>query len=159
MSISDLGSVGEFIASIGVVVSLLYLALQTRANTNALKSQTRSSITDQILSVQIATFHSAEFIEASEKDRLAEPLTDKEQYLLRREAVLYFKHMENAQYQYETGLYDSAEYAAQRAIWVQRFTNQRYWREAWEAAESTLSPRLVAEVRPILDGIDIGENI
>ena len=158
MSISDLGSIGEFIASIGVVVSLIYLALQTRANTNALKSQTRSSITDQILAVQIATFQSTEYLEASEKVARAEPLTDRDNNLLRREALLFFKHMENAQFQYESGLYDTAEYNAQRSIWVKRFTNQRYWREAWVSFEFQFSPRLVAEVRQILEAIDADES-
>jgi hypothetical protein len=154
MSIQELGSLGEFIASIGVVFSLLYLALQTRANTNALKSQTRSSITDQILSVQIATFQSAEFQSAFRKVNNAEPLADIDRDILTREAVLFFKHMENAQYQYENGLYDKAEFDAQRAIWVRRFEIHPYWRESWETFKYSLSPRLVDEVRPILDEID-----
>ena len=154
MSIQDLGALGEVVGSIGIVISLIYLALQTRANTRTLKSQTRSSITDQILSVQIATFQSAEFQSAFRKVINAEPLTDIDRDILTREAVLFFKHMENAQYQYENGLYDKAEFEAQRAIWVRRFEIHPYWRENWETFKYSLSPRLVDEVQPILDEID-----
>lgn len=35
MTIQDLGSLGELIAAIGVIVSLVYLAVQIRQNTNA----------------------------------------------------------------------------------------------------------------------------
>ena len=37
MTISDLGSIGELIAAAATVATLLYLALQVRANTNTAK--------------------------------------------------------------------------------------------------------------------------
>ena len=37
MSISELGSIGEFIASIAVLLSLIYVAFQVRQNTSAMK--------------------------------------------------------------------------------------------------------------------------
>ena len=62
--------------------------------------------------------------------------------------------MENAQYQYENGLYDVEEFEAQRKIWARRFNTQPYWREAWIFFRDTLSPRLVAEIEVILNEID-----
>lgn len=158
MTIEELGSIGEFIASIGVVVSLVYLALQTRANTQALKSQTRSSITDQVLTIQTATFMSQDYRAAALKSQQGEPLSDSERDLLSREALMYFKHMENAQYQYDSGLHDEEEYGAQKAIWELRFTNHPFWREAWEFYKPTLSPRLVGVVQPIVDGVQKGNT-
>ncbi len=35
MSLEDLGNLGEFLGSIGVIVSLIYLALQIRQNTRS----------------------------------------------------------------------------------------------------------------------------
>jgi hypothetical protein len=154
MTIQDLGALGELIASIGVVVSLIYLSLQTRANTKAIKSQTRSSLTDQILSVQIAAFQSISFQEAFLKTKADIDLVELEKEILQREALLFFKHMENAQYQYDSGLYDKSEYEAQKAIWVRRFQNHAYWRDAWVFFKDVLSPRLVEEIDPILQKID-----
>jgi hypothetical protein len=38
VSIQDLGAIGEFVGSIGVIVTLVYLAIQIRANTRAIKA-------------------------------------------------------------------------------------------------------------------------
>ena len=38
MSIAELGSLGEFVGSLGVIVTLVYLAVQIRANTRATKA-------------------------------------------------------------------------------------------------------------------------
>ncbi len=48
MTLQDLGSVGEFIAAIATLVTLGYLALQVRQNTNALRSSTFQSISEQM---------------------------------------------------------------------------------------------------------------
>ena len=43
MTIQDLGSIGELVAAIATVATLIYLALQIRANTRALKIDARRS--------------------------------------------------------------------------------------------------------------------
>jgi hypothetical protein len=43
MTIQDLGALGEFFGSIAVLATLVYLALQTRQNTLALRSSSHSS--------------------------------------------------------------------------------------------------------------------
>jgi hypothetical protein len=40
MSLEDLGSIGEFVAAIAVVLSLIYLALQIRQNTESVRAST-----------------------------------------------------------------------------------------------------------------------
>jgi hypothetical protein len=44
MSLEDLGNIGELIAAIGVIVSLVYLAVQMRQNTAALQSGSRQQV-------------------------------------------------------------------------------------------------------------------
>ncbi len=41
MTVQDLGSIGEFVAAIATVATLIYLALQIRANTIAIKAEGR----------------------------------------------------------------------------------------------------------------------
>ena len=48
MSISDLGSLGEFISSIAVLVTLIYVALQIRQNTYATRAVSHHAITDAL---------------------------------------------------------------------------------------------------------------
>lgn len=46
MTLQDLGNIGEFVAAIGVIASLVYLAVQIRQNTRAVRSNTSQAITD-----------------------------------------------------------------------------------------------------------------
>ena len=41
MTIQDWGSIGELIAAVATVLTLIYLALQIRANTAAVKAESR----------------------------------------------------------------------------------------------------------------------
>jgi hypothetical protein len=40
MSLEDLGNIGEFVAAVGVVISLVYLAIQIRQNTRQMRKNT-----------------------------------------------------------------------------------------------------------------------
>jgi hypothetical protein len=40
MSLEDLGNIGEFVAAIGVIASLIYLAVQIRQNTSSVRAST-----------------------------------------------------------------------------------------------------------------------
>ncbi len=46
MTLQDLGNIGEFVGAIGVIASLVYLAVQIRQNTRAVRSNTSQAITD-----------------------------------------------------------------------------------------------------------------
>ncbi len=46
MSIMELGALGEFLGSIGVIATLIYLAIQIRQNTSSARSQSRQTLID-----------------------------------------------------------------------------------------------------------------
>ena len=46
MSLEDLGNIGEFVAAVAVVVSLIYLAVQIRDNTRSLQAASLQSVLD-----------------------------------------------------------------------------------------------------------------
>ena len=46
MTLNDLGNLGEFIGSVAVVITLIYLAIQVRQQTAATKVQIRQAISD-----------------------------------------------------------------------------------------------------------------
>ena len=48
MSITDLGAIGEFVASFGVIASLIYLAIQMRQNTQAVRLNTAQVVTEEL---------------------------------------------------------------------------------------------------------------
>ncbi len=46
MSLQDLGNIGEFVAAIAVVISLIYLAFQIRQNTKTVRTSTYQAVLD-----------------------------------------------------------------------------------------------------------------
>ena len=68
MTIRELGSLGEFVSSVAVLITLVYLALQTRQNTRAVyaatelemlrevNSMNRSLASDPVLSKTVGAF-------------------------------------------------------------------------------------------------------
>ena len=75
MNFEDLGNIGEFVASLGVIVTLAYLAFQTRSNTRVMRAQARSSITDQILQLSIFLAENQMYREAVRKSQSGEALS------------------------------------------------------------------------------------
>ena len=63
MNINDLGSLGELIAAVATVLTLLYLARQIRSSARATKTQTSLSINDALGSILSAVRSDAEFAE------------------------------------------------------------------------------------------------
>jgi hypothetical protein len=47
MTIQELGSLGEFVAAVATLATLVYLALQIRANTTAVRAESRRAATNQ----------------------------------------------------------------------------------------------------------------
>ncbi len=52
MTIQELGSLGEFVAAVATLVTLVYLALQIRANTAAIRADSRRGSTSQGMQFQ-----------------------------------------------------------------------------------------------------------
>lgn len=48
MTIAELGSLGEFVASFGVLITLIYLVIQLRQNTKAIRLNTTISVTEEL---------------------------------------------------------------------------------------------------------------
>jgi hypothetical protein len=44
MSLEDLGNIGEFVAAVGVIISLIYLAVQIRQNTASIRTSTQHQL-------------------------------------------------------------------------------------------------------------------
>ena len=64
MTISDLGSIGELIAAAATVATLLYLALQVRANTNTAKYNAINDIINRVIEWQSRIADTPDLMEA-----------------------------------------------------------------------------------------------
>ena len=51
MSLEDLGNIGEFVAAVGVIISLLYLAVQIRQNTRSVRDSAFQEVIHSIAEI------------------------------------------------------------------------------------------------------------
>ena len=81
MSIEELGSIGEFVSSIAVLITLIYLAVQVRQTRSATVASTMLVTRTQFQNIMIANRDSliAPIIIKADKD---ETLTEEEEYRL-----------------------------------------------------------------------------
>jgi len=61
MTIQDLGSLGELIAALATILTLLYLAVQIRNNTKATRASTSLSVNDSLTTINNALRSDSEF--------------------------------------------------------------------------------------------------
>ncbi len=73
MTIQDLGALGEFLGSIAVLATLVYLALQTRQNTMAIRAQLDGARLTSVMTLSLAAVTSNEVQEALNEDRRRSP--------------------------------------------------------------------------------------
>ena len=53
IDLGDIGNLAEAIAAVGVIISLIYLEVQTGQNTNAVRASSYQRITDDITDFQL----------------------------------------------------------------------------------------------------------
>jgi hypothetical protein len=114
MSLEDLGNIGEFVAAVGVIVSLIYLAIQIRRNTGSVRAATFQGVSkdwqDWMYSVSqsetFPLFYKGCFDPTS--------LNDMEgvQFWLQVRAL--FRGYENDHYQYSQGTFDASAWEGYR---------------------------------------------
>ncbi len=68
LTIQDLGALGELLGSVAVLATLVYLALQTRQNTQAIGAQLDAALMAARQSAQLASATSSELTEALVED-------------------------------------------------------------------------------------------
>ncbi len=67
MNLQDLGNIGEFVAAIGVIASLVYLAVQIRQNTNSVRLQVKQSIKRDSFDLRLPGIESPELADLMAK--------------------------------------------------------------------------------------------
>ncbi len=141
LTIQDLGSLGEFFGSIAVLVTLGYLAWQTRQNTMAIGAQLDGARLTSVMSLSLAAVTSNEVQEALNEDHVdALPISQA------RRAQFWFALFLNFQWQLHQvrrGLLPSTDEATlQRGIRLQ-FNSYRSFDGWWEGMRAQYSPEFV----------------
>jgi hypothetical protein len=131
MSLEDLGNIGEFVGAIAVVVSLIYLAVQIRQNTRAVRSASHQTLVSSEQAIQASISDNREvarIVVQANKDFDALDEEDRLRFLML--AGRLFSNFENIYYQYSRGLLDEdlwRPWSDSIPFFVQQPGFLRYW--------------------------------
>ena len=100
-TLQDLGSLGEFVGALGVVVSLVYLARQMQQNTTSVRAASFNSMTENSLRLLEPSFRDgdfADFLHRAQRD----PSSLSPIEVVRWDAYMtaVYRHFGNLVYQY-----------------------------------------------------------
>ena len=114
MTLSDLGNIGNFVGAIGVVASLIYVGLEVRRNTRALRAQAHETVvTGYMDAISVISEH-AEVMAKCMKSSYEEfrGYSDAEKTIFFGVIFGFFKHFEQIHAQYRRGLIGDREWAS-----------------------------------------------
>jgi hypothetical protein len=128
MNLSDLANLAQIIAAAGVVVSLIYLAVQIRGNTRIASAQARHSISEFALRISI--------FRAEQADRFAklesgEDLTDGDRQFQYWSHVQFLLHAETYFHHHQLGLMPDEHWRGY-AKFMRRYVQSPGFRETWD---------------------------
>ncbi|MDB4511866.1 hypothetical protein N9060_00245 [Arenicella sp.] len=102
MNLENLAYIGEFVAAIGVVASLVYLSIQIKRS----ESTTRAATTQELLSKSIDMLLWHDENSPMLKHAIGEPLSQKDRKRLELAMFALFSHFNNAHHQNAAGKLD-----------------------------------------------------
>jgi len=112
MTLSDLGNIGNFAGAIGVIASLIYVGLEVRRNTKALRAQAYETVVSGYMdSISVISEHAdvvAKCFKASYEEFRNYP--DGERTIFFAAIIGFFKHFEQIHAQYRQGLIGDQEW-------------------------------------------------
>jgi hypothetical protein len=104
MSLQDLGNIGEFVAAIGVIVSLIYLAVQIRQNTRTVRAAAFQQVVDSLADFTSSLSRDRELIEIVIKGNADfDSLDEVERTRFDFAFISFFRRAENVVVQTEYG--------------------------------------------------------
>ena len=112
MTLSDLGNIGDFIGAIGVIASLIYVGVEVRRNTKALRAQAHETVvTGYMESIEVISEH-AEIMAKCFKSSYEEFRTypEGERTIFFVVIFGFFEHFEQIHAQYRRGLIGDPEW-------------------------------------------------
>jgi len=138
MSIMEFGAIGEFVGAIAVVVTLVYLAIQLRQNTNALKLNAVRSVTEELQGMFSLAASNRELTEIIVKAAEESELHGAERaryYMFTNNLVRVY---ENAFLQSRAGVVDPAHWQGMTRMMID-YTSMAAFPEFWQDRKHWMS--------------------
>ncbi len=141
LTIQDLGALGEFLGSIAVLVTLIYLAFQTRQNRMAIAAQLDAQRISSNLHVGMAVATSTELQEALREDWIDPPeINEVRRNQLWSSTFLFFQWSFS---QAQRGLLPTFNEVALAGAVLNHFNRYRSFERWWDRTKARRFPEFV----------------
>ena len=137
-------------ANVGVVLGLFLLIFQLHQNRSMMRAQTRNEMAMGIVTLLSMPSNNAQLAAVLQRADSGEELTPDEYLQYRRFLVATYRYYENAYYQYKEGLYDEAEYTAQKTAWRNYASRSAASVKIWCEMRPTFSPQFASEMDSLI---------
>src|ERR1700747_1263973 len=148
MNLNDLANIAQIVAAVGVVVSLIYLAVQIRGNTKVASAQARHSISEFVLRISIFR---AEHADRFAKLESGTELTEGDRQFQYWSHVQFLLHAETYFHHHELGLMPDAHWRPY-ARYLTRYMQSPGFRGVWNDIGKGFSENFARWIDRLLEG-------
>jgi len=152
MDLQKLNSWLTFVANIGVIAGIVFLAVEIRQNSDATRAQTRAQLAEEVTELFSVNMNDQEYAGVLMRGNNVEELSPVEKYQYFRHRSAWIQHWNNVAYQYQMGMYDDSEFALQIATIRNDMDTYPGLRVHWCANKSKASPSLIEAIEADLLG-------
>jgi len=100
-------------ANVGVIAGIVFLAIEIRQNSDAVRAQTKAQLAEGVTELFSVNMNDKEYASVLMRGNNLEDLTPVEQYQYFRHRSAWVHYWNNVAYQYEMGMYDESEFELQ----------------------------------------------
>lgn len=150
MTLDQYAAIGEFVGGIGVIATLVYLALQIRQNTKSVRSSTLA-VNSQLWSGTMMNTLDPNILPSYLKGSLGEAELDPEsfaRFLFTCRA--YYVNMENQWYQYQNGTLEEEIYLGYERSLLNQMLAYKGMRRYWKMFSNEFSPEFSDYITKLL---------
>ena len=146
MTIQDFGALGELVAAVAVVITLVYLTIQVRQGNSLARAQTRQSMMEQVRADLHKMIDEPSILYCFSKE---EALTPDEKAKFTSWLAAAMRQREYEWSQYRNGVIDRATWETYQSLIPQHLGTQRALKW-WQKSTQFLDPGFVESVNELL---------
>lgn len=143
MNLDFLGNIGEFVGAVGVIISLVYLSVQLRQNTKAVRASSYQEISHnsrELLKLLILDGEMAEIFTRGREEGM-DALSPVERVRWHAMLLAIFRHWDNLFYQYRNEMLERELWKSYQHV-IQGYMSEVGFQEWWEEQRDGFSVSL-----------------
>lgn len=113
MDLQKLNSWLAFVANVGVISGIVFLAIEIRQNSDVIRAQTRAQLAEEVTELFSVNMNDQDYADVLMRGNNVEELSPVEKYQYSRHRSAWIHYWNNVAYQYQMGMYDESEFALQ----------------------------------------------